>query len=122
MPIKSFSERAKQWGNKTANLQELMDVCFTQTQTNIPEFCPLSDALVQTHLDQYAPTWRSLWSNFQQEQKDKTAEISPEAQATLHQLRALIILTFNQFPMSDPILADFLSNMSAKNAKKREHK
>ena len=102
---------ASEIGNKAANLQELMSVC----PDNVPAFCPLNEALVKSHLDRYAPVWRTLWTDFQTLQSDDTSDIRASAKHILQSLRELILNTFQNHTLDDAELNTFLDEMKQQN-------
>lgn len=103
-------------GNKAANLQQLALLCQGQNNLQVPPFCPLNDTLIKTHLDQHFPQWVNLWSDFQQQQGDETAEIKANVLPILHVLRKSIIQTFQNHPINTPELITFLESMNSQHA------
>jgi len=92
------------YGNKSANLLELQRFVenFRQKNPNIkvqiPEICPLSHDAIQEHLDKYSPEWRVLWQDFVRVQ-GKNTNLVPDAQEILSNIRDLIQITFDTFPI-----------------------
>ena len=108
----SVSNNAQKFGNKAANLQELASVC----PYNVPAFCPLSDDLVKAHLNTYAPNWTHLWNAFQVAQAGERSDLTEEAKQILKSLRELIDNAFNDNPIDDPALINYLDKIKRQKA------
>lgn len=114
-----IDERARKVGNKAANLQELQALCQTISSlavpVQVPELYALEHDMITSHLDKVAPDWRTIWSNFVQEQgKAESGSLAPQALAKLQLLRDLIIKTFEIYPLSTEELERYLGTLPDK--------
>ncbi|MFI4919390.1 MAG: PEP/pyruvate-binding domain-containing protein [Legionellales bacterium] len=108
----SIKEHAASIGNKAANLQELKKIA----PAHIPHFCPLSDAVIQAHLNKHAAHWTSLWREFQTAQGNEKSAICATAIPILHSLRELITSSFSLNPIDNPEILVFLESMQRNHA------
>ncbi|MFA6302899.1 MAG: PEP/pyruvate-binding domain-containing protein [Legionella sp.] len=114
-----IDDSARKVGNKAANLQELQALCQKISSLNVPVHVPelyaLEHDMITSHLDKSAPDWRNLWSNFVQEQgKAELGSLAPQALAKLQLLRALIVKTFETYPLSSEELEQYLGTLPDK--------
>ncbi|WP_375326312.1 hypothetical protein [Candidatus Tisiphia endosymbiont of Nemotelus uliginosus] len=86
-----IEEKAKEYGYKAANLQELMRLVkgfkkteeyktlvelYGEIEIDVPAFQPISSSVIISHLNQHAAGWRGLWEAFEEtfiHQKDQNA-------------------------------------------------
>ena len=104
-------------GHKAANLKELTELSKklnTELGFNIqvPDILPLTHDNILTHLSRYAPTWQTLWNTFKDKQKNDVSGLNKEASLKLDELRALILKTFTEHPLSEAILGPYLKTIN----------
>src|SRR2546421_267754 len=108
----TIEARAKDIGNKAANLEKLIKLkeklSIPGVKIKVPEISPLTHEKVIAHLNKYAESWKTLWESFKTHQGDEEEGLTAEALKDLEALRELILETFKIHPLSDETLELFL--------------
>jgi len=98
-----IENNAKLYGNKSANLLELNEICKDTKENNIqvtvPLFLPIHDDIIKNHLDKYANEWRSVWKIVVEKQNNENHTLDTDSKNHLKNLRNLIKDCFNKYPI-----------------------
>lgn len=110
-----ITKRAREFGNKSAHLQELIGISLqkelSELRFDVPAAYYLCHETIYQHLNEHTPEWKKYWDSFKLLQGAERGELNTEALDALRQLRSLISKTFVEHPLPETVFEFYLKKL-----------